>query len=147
MLKLTPVLLLTLALTACGDVPRDARPAEPAAAMQVGAGDAQQPGAAEAQQPAAAVVYVDVRTPAEYASGHVTGSLNIPVEEMERRWQELEPYRDQQVVLYCRTGRRSGLAMDVLKSKGFKLLENGVNLDRMVARGLPVSTCPSAGMC
>jgi phage shock protein E len=139
MLKLTPVLLLTLALTACGEVPQDARPAAPAGAVQAGA--------AEAQQPDAAVVYVDVRTPAEYASGHVTGSLNIPVEEMERRWQELEPYRDQQVVLYCRTGRRSGLAMDVLKSKGFKLLENGVNLDRMVARGLPVSTCPSAGMC
>jgi phage shock protein E len=139
MLKLTPVLLLTLALTACGDVPQDARPAAPSEAMQAGA--------AEAQQPDAAVVYVDVRTPAEYASGHVTGSLNIPVEEMERRWQELEPYRDQQVVLYCRTGRRSALAMDVLKSKGFKLLENGVNLDRMVARGLPVSTCPSVGMC
>jgi rhodanese-related sulfurtransferase len=139
MLKLTPVLLLTLALTACGDVPQDSRPTSAAAAVQAGA--------AEAQQPDAAVVYIDVRTPAEFASGHVTGSLNIPVEEMERRWQELEPYRDQQIVLYCRTGRRSGLAMDVLKSKGFKLLENGVNLDRMVARGLPVSTCPSAGMC
>jgi phage shock protein E len=147
MLKLTPVWLLTLALTACGDVPQDARPAAPAAAMQAGAAEAQPPGAAEAQPPGAAVLYVDVRTPAEYASGHVTGSLNIPVEEMERRWQELEPYRDQQVVLYCRTGRRSALAMDVLKSKGFKLLENGVNLDRMAARGLPVSTCPSAGMC
>jgi phage shock protein E len=139
MLKLTPVWLLTLALTACGGVPQDERPAAPAAAMQSDA--------AEAPQPGAAVVYVDVRTPAEYAGGHVAGSLNIPVDEMERRWQELEPYRDQQVVLYCRTGRRSGIAMDVLKSKGFKLLENGVNLDRMVARGLPVTTCPAAGVC
>jgi phage shock protein E len=146
MLKLTPVWLLTLAFTACGGAPQDARPAAPAAAMQSDA-EAMHAGAGEAPQPGAAVVYVDVRTPAEYASGHVTGSLNIPVEEMEQRWQELEPHRDQQVVLYCRTGRRSGIAMDVLKSKGFKLLENGVNLDRMVARGLPVSTCPTAGMC
>jgi phage shock protein E len=131
------VLMAAALLVGCGGTGGDAaRAGEASRAPAVEQAPAGQPGAPA--QPSGEIVYVDVRTTGEYSQGHVSGALNIPVEEMDRRWQELEPYRDRQIVLYCRTGRRSGIAMEVLKSKGFTLLENGVNLDRMAARGLPV---------
>ncbi len=61
---------------------------------------------------------VDVRTPAEFAAGHIDGALNIPVQELERRMDELEP-RDQPIVVYCRSGNRSRSASHLLKSVGF----------------------------
>lgn len=84
------------------------------------------------------VVYVDVRTPAEHAGGHVEGAIHIPHDEMERRWRELEPYRDRTLVVYCRTGRRSGLAIDVLRAKGFEHLVNGGGLRDLEARGVTI---------
>lgn len=59
-----------------------------------------------------------MRTPAEFAAGHIDGALNIPVQELERRMKELEP-RDEPIVVYCRSGNRSRSASHVLKSAGF----------------------------
>ena len=64
---------------------------------------------------------VDVRTPQEFASGHVPGAINIPYEEVGKRIAEIGP-PSTQVVLYCRTGRRSGIAADALKKAGFQNL-------------------------
>jgi phage shock protein E len=61
---------------------------------------------------------VDVRTPAEFAAGHIPGATNIPVQELGTRMHELEP-KDRAVVLYCRSGRRSGNAAGMLKGAGF----------------------------
>lgn len=61
---------------------------------------------------------VDVRTPAEFAAGHVPGALNIPFDEIGRRAVEVGDPGDP-VVLYCRTGRRSGLAAATLRGLGF----------------------------
>jgi rhodanese-related sulfurtransferase len=61
---------------------------------------------------------VDVRTPAEFAAGHIPGAVNIPVQELERRMRELEP-KDRPIVLYCRSGNRSGRAARMLKSAGY----------------------------
>ena len=61
---------------------------------------------------------VDVRTPAEFASGHLPGAINIPVQELGDRLAELQP-KDTPVVLYCRSGRRSSSAARTLKSAGF----------------------------
>jgi phage shock protein E len=83
---------------------------------------------------------VDVRTPEEYAAGHVTGALLIPVDELEMRLAELEPHRDGRIVLYCRTGRRSGIAQDLLRRHGFSQVENAGGFARLQARGLPTST-------
>ena len=55
------------------------------------------------------VVFVDVRTPAEYAAGHVEGAVHIPHTEMDRRYGELTEYADDEIVVYCRSGRRSGI--------------------------------------
>jgi phage shock protein E len=115
-------LVLLLGLAACGPQ------AEPAA---------REPARTQAQSPAAQVLYVDVRTPEEFASGHVAGAVNIPHDQMEARWRELAAHQGDSVVVYCRTGRRSGLAIDVLRSRGFDRLENGGGFEQLAAQGVP----------
>ncbi len=64
---------------------------------------------------------VDVRTPQEFAAGHVPGAMNIPYEEIGRRASEIGP-SSTPVVLYCRTGRRSGIAAEALQKAGYSKL-------------------------
>jgi phage shock protein E len=88
----------------------------------------------------AGLVVLDVRTAAEYAEGHVPGAINVPYDEVEARLGELDAMRGSEVVVYCRTGRRAGLALDVLARSGFERLrhlegdiEGWVAADRPVA--------------
>jgi phage shock protein E len=67
------------------------------------------------------VKVVDVRTPAEYAAGHVPGAVNIPYDEIGRRSAELGP-AETPLVLYCHSGRRSGIAVRTLSEQGFTRL-------------------------
>ncbi|MFW6206031.1 MAG: rhodanese-like domain-containing protein [Gemmatimonadota bacterium] len=75
-------------------------------------------------RPGEDVVFVDVRTPAEYARGHVAGARLIPHHEMDRRWKELRDQRKKRILVYCRTGRRSRVATEILRSRGFEKGEN-----------------------
>ena len=68
-------------------------------------------------------VFVDVRTPAEHAAGSRPGSLNIPLDELERRAGELD--RSKTIVLCCASGARSGVAASILKRKGFTVINAG----------------------
>lgn len=68
------------------------------------------------------LVILDVRTPEEYAAGHVPGAINVSHDQVEARLPELSAYRSKDVVVYCRSGRRTGLALDVLKANGFERL-------------------------
>ena len=68
------------------------------------------------------LVVLDVRTPEEFAAGHVPGAINIPHTELAARIAELGDARDRDVVVYCRTGRRSELALGVLEQSGFRRL-------------------------
>lgn len=70
------------------------------------------------------IVLLDVRTPEEYAGelGHLKNSILIPVQELESRMPEIEQYRDKKILAYCRTGRRSRTAMNLLRGKGFDAL-------------------------
>ena len=68
------------------------------------------------------LVVLDVRTPAEFAAGHVPGARNISHDVLSSRLAELAPLRDKQVVLYCRSGRRTLLAAEVLHTAGFTRL-------------------------
>lgn len=67
---------------------------------------------------------LDVREPHEYASGHAPGSLLIPVGQLDQRLQEIEAYRDQPVVLICRSGQRSAAATKILQKAGFTAATN-----------------------
>ena len=61
---------------------------------------------------------VDVRTPQEWAAGHVPGATLVPFDQIEARAAELGP-KDKPIVLYCRTGRRTGIARAALVKLGF----------------------------
>jgi phage shock protein E len=84
-------------------------------------------------------VIIDVRTPAEFAQGHVPGAINIPVDQVANRVGELANAKDKDVVLYCRSGKRAAQAADVLKSNGFnKLLHLEGDIAKWEAAKLPV---------
>src|SRR5512137_2298067 len=70
---------------------------------------------------AAGAKVVDVRTPQEFASGHVPGALNIPYDEIGKRAAEIGP-PSTKVVRYCRSGRRSGIAVETLGKMGYAQL-------------------------
>lgn len=68
------------------------------------------------------LVILDVRTPEEYAAGHVPGAINVSHDQVAARLPELSVYKSKDVVVYCRSGRRTKLALDVLKTNGFERL-------------------------
>ena len=67
---------------------------------------------------------LDVRTPAEFAEGHVTRATNIPVQELPARLQEVGS-RSRPVVVYCRSGGRSAQAAAMLSAAGFQVKDIG----------------------
>jgi phage shock protein E len=66
----------------------------------------------------AGAALIDVRTPAEFASGHIEGARNIPVSEIGARADEVGD-KDAPVVVYCRSGARSANATSALERAGF----------------------------
>ncbi len=66
------------------------------------------------------LVVLDVRTADEFAAGHVPGARNVSHDLLASRIDELAAARDKQVVVYCRSGRRTLLAEDILRKAGFK---------------------------
>jgi phage shock protein E len=75
-------------------------------------------GATAQRLAASGALVVDVRTPAEYQAGHVPGARLIPFDQIAARAGEL-PAKDQPVLLYCRTGRRTALAATALQQLGY----------------------------
>ena len=71
---------------------------------------------------------VDVRTPAEFIGGNVAGSINIPLQEMEKRMDELKRLK-QPLVLCCASGNRSGQATHFLSQLGIECCNGGSWLD------------------
>jgi phage shock protein E len=65
---------------------------------------------------------LDVRTAEEFAEQHLTGALNIPLQELASRLLELGA-KDRAVVVYCRSGNRSGTASALMKSAGYAVLD------------------------
>lgn len=66
---------------------------------------------------------IDVRSKSEFASGHVKGSVNIPLEQIPANIEKLKKH--EQIIVCCRSGNRSGQAKRVLESKGFRNITNG----------------------
>lgn len=61
---------------------------------------------------------VDVRSPEEFAGGHIDGAINVPVGEIANRMGEIP--KDKVVVVYCRSGARSSRAKGALQEAGYK---------------------------
>jgi len=117
-------------LAADTDVAAEGEKAKAIASVPPGVVD----GAAARQLVAAGVKVVDVRTPAEFAAGHVPGAVNIPYDEMERRYGELGP-KSTPLLVYCRTGHRSGIAIKTLREHGFETIYDLKAYDRWVQSG------------
>ncbi|MDR2016152.1 MAG: rhodanese-like domain-containing protein [Burkholderiales bacterium] len=68
---------------------------------------------------------IDVRTPKEFAEGHLVGAVNIEYQEIVARVGSVTLDKNARIELYCRSGRRSGIAQGSLKDAGY---QNAVNL-------------------
>ncbi|MBM4055723.1 MAG: rhodanese-like domain-containing protein [Planctomycetes bacterium] len=60
-------------------------------------------------------IWIDVRTVEEYESGHIEGAINIPHEEIGGKIESVVKDKSQKIHLYCKGGRRAGIAKDVLE--------------------------------
>lgn len=85
------------------------------------------------------VVLIDVRTPQEYAAGHVDGAVNLDVEDaaFADRVTELDP--DTTYAVYCQSGRRSGIAAQAMADAGIASIANlDGGIGDLAAAGAPV---------
>jgi len=69
-------------------------------------------------------VVIDVRTPAEFADGHVEGSVNIPLDTIANKIEEIKNYK-KQIITCCRSGARSGNAANILNNNGMDSINGG----------------------
>jgi len=69
------------------------------------------------------VILLDVRTEEEFVTGHILNAINIPVDELEYRINELEN-KDMVIMVYCKSGARSVIACEILEAYGYKNIFN-----------------------
>lgn len=87
------------------------------------------------------ITLLDVRTPEEFAEGHIPGARNVPVSELPQRLDELDPKRN--VAVYCEVGGRASRAVDLLEANGFgQVLQIEGSMRAWRAAELPVETAP-----
>lgn len=102
-----------------------------------GSAQGPQSAAASAQDSVAAGVLVDVRTPEEFAQGHLEGAVNIPVESADFAAQ-VQALGSPSVQVYCRSGNRSAQAVALLAGSGVNAADLGGFAQAEQATGLPV---------
>lgn len=74
---------------------------------------------------------IDVRTPEEFADQHVPDAINIPLNEVAQRINEIKEL-PKPIVAYCSSGNRSGMAVSILKQSGIAEAVNGGGIDNML---------------
>ena len=82
---------------------------------------------------------LDVRTEGEFAGGHVEGAVNIPVGDLAAKLPTFPAKKDQTIVVYCKSGRRSAAAKQTLEEAGYsKVVDLGAMSNwKSVTRGSP----------
>ncbi len=75
---------------------------------------------------------IDVRSTGEYAEAHLQDALHIPFQRIVSQLEKLEVRKDRNIVLYCRSGRRAGVAEEALVSAGYNAVFNGGGLEPLV---------------
>jgi phage shock protein E len=75
---------------------------------------------------------IDVRSRDEYSSGHIKGSVNIPLQELSRQLNKIK--KEKPVIVCCASGMRSSSAKDLLRSKGYVAYNGGgwTSLERKI---------------
>jgi phage shock protein E len=80
---------------------------------------------------------IDVREPDEFITGHVKNAVNIPPSSLMAGAKELDTVsKDTNIIVYCRTGSRSNVAMHILHSLGYTHITNGINKEQVEAKYL-----------
>jgi phage shock protein E len=122
---LAAALLAVVALAGCGRDSGDGRSAAPSPASEV---------LSVLEEGA---VVIDVRTPSEFAAGHLADALNIDVgsDDFDAKVGALD--KGKTYLVYCRTGDRAGRAVETMTELGFEHLVNGGAFDDLVAAGVP----------
>ena len=69
-------------------------------------------------------IWIDVRTPQEFGEGHVDQAVNIPYDEIGARIASVTADQDATIYVYCRSGRRSGMAKATLDEMGYTRVVN-----------------------
>ena len=85
-------------------------------------------------------VIVDVRSEGEYASGAIDGALNHPLQGLPGTLLDMGVELDEEVIVYCRSGRRSAQAKTLLKQAGFQLVFDGgpmTQLEQVLEQSAP----------
>lgn len=93
----------------------------------------------------AGFVVLDVRTPAEFAAGHIPGAVNVDFRSPDFQARAGKLDKGKSYLVYCRTGHRSGLALPILQRLDFTSLyhlEGGITAWQR--EGLPVEPAPAA---
>lgn len=88
---------------------------------------------------------VDVRTPEEFGDGHYPGAINIPHETILEGLNQLGVTADTSVILYCRSGNRSGQAEQALHEKGFTEARNAGGLEALLSATGRQAVIPPSG--
>ena len=111
MKKLVFLLLAVMLLTACGqDINND----QGAVYMNITAEEAKQ-----IMDTEEGYIILDVRTQEEYDEGHIPGAIVISHEEIEEKAKDVLTDKDQLILVYCRSGRRSKIAAEALVELGY----------------------------
>ena len=111
MKKLIFLLLAVMMLTACG---QDIESDQGAVYVNITAEEAKRIMDSEEDY-----IILDTRTEAEYDEGHIPGAIVIPHDEIADRAEEELPDKDRSILVYCRSGRRSKLAAEILVELGY----------------------------
>ena len=131
-----PILLIVLALNACGAQPAPAQP------VVVNIDPANLPAEIDVATAAALkdnpeVVLIDVREQSEYDAGHIPGVTLIPLGQVPDRMSEIP--KDKTVIVTCRSGNRSGQATEFLRQQGYTQVHNMAGgIQAWQQAGLPV---------
>ena len=111
MKKLVFLLLAVMTLTACG---QDKENDQGAVYVNITAEEAK-----EIMDTEEGYVILDVREQDEYDAGHISGAILIPFTQIEAKANEMLPDKDQLILVYCRSGRRSKIAAEALAELGY----------------------------
>ena len=111
MRKLILLLLAAMLLVGCGQANQNN---QEAVYMNITAQEAKQIMDSEE-----GYIILDTRTQEEYDEGHIPGAIVIPHDEIAERAEQLLPDKDQLLLVYCRSGRRSKLAAEALVKLGY----------------------------
>ncbi len=79
-------------------------------------------------------VLIDVRTEEEFHKNHIPGAINVPLDVIHTRIEDIVNNTNENITLYCRSGRRSELARNILTKLGYSNVTNGGSMTKVAER-------------